>query len=775
MPSRASSNRSVLILGLALAACGAPPAPPVDSPTLDAQAVGGLTAQYWDNADFTGPTFTRTDATVNFSWGGGSPDARVAPDTFSARWTGSVLASATGTYTFATTSDDGVRLWVDGVKIIDNWTDHGPTTNTGAATLQAGRRYDIKVEYYEKGGGAVMKLEWTPPNGARTVIPASALSTDAAPTPPPTPTPAPTSADTVAYLGGAGAERLNGVLALSNGTFLAVGGADDLAWLPAGTPRTTLPASAITGQPGGRRAGFLLHLAGDMKTVLRAVALPAGATTDLRQVKTTSAPGQPTGDVFVSGLTATGYFIAKLDGNFVTTPPSGFAWVRNVAAGGDHRANPAWDVGSDGKVVFASGTPFAPDWAAVYRLRSDGRDDVVPDWRYHWGTSKATGARVEGGWTPAASRADVNVTQSAVVLKFNGRCDLRSWTTADYTAVVADGNGGTKRGKWPLDLLFSGPCNPASPTASGGGYTGYRPGSNPTLRAGAVTIDRRDNSIYLGLSVQSRLPNGNPDFEPAVVAYTNTGALKWWSRLYTETPQNSSPDQYVDGLAVDASSNTLVVLARSHGNNVYNLWKGAGTFHTSFTGTNGNIHVSWLGKLGLTDGAVRAASYVAEYVDGASGANFSQPYADPNLDGWASHNAGWPDLNTTRCRQDVAVDPSGRVYVLCTGRRTITTRSAHQKMPKPSEGVSTWNDFVRVFTPDLKTLTYSSLLTGAWNKATGAGGGNTTLQGVAPTASGVVIVGFANATGNAVPTVNVPAWASPLPSGESGLFAKLGF
>ncbi len=164
------------------------------------------------------------------------------------------------------------------------------------------------------------------------------------------------------------------------------------------------------------------------------------------------------------------------------------------------------------------------------------------------------------------------------------------------------------------------------------------------------------------------------------------------------------------------------------------------------------------------------------------GTQASAPYADPNLDGWPSHNAGWPDLNTTRCRSDVKVDTTGRVYLLCTGRRTITTANAFQKMLKPSEGVSSWNDFVRVFTPDLKTLAYSSLLTGRWDRTTGIGGGNTTLMGVAPVAGGVVVVGLhtADATtgtarGNPVPTANVPAWGATQPRSESGVIARLRF
>ena len=78
---------------------------------------------------------------------------------FSVRWTGQILVPTTGTYRFATTSDDGVRLWVNGQRIINNWTAHSPTVNgsTGIA-LTAGVRYNIRLDYYEQGGGAQIQL-----------------------------------------------------------------------------------------------------------------------------------------------------------------------------------------------------------------------------------------------------------------------------------------------------------------------------------------------------------------------------------------------------------------------------------------------------------------------------------------------------------------------------------------------------------------------------------------------------------------------------------------
>jgi len=141
----------------------------------------GLSSVYYDNRDFTGATVARVDPTVNFNWGSGAPAPGIGPDTFSVRWTGQVQAQVTQTYTFYTTSDDGVRLWVNGAPIINNWTDHAPTENSGTIALTAGQRYDIRMEFYENGGGAVAKLSWSGPSTPKAIIPQSQLYSSSAP------------------------------------------------------------------------------------------------------------------------------------------------------------------------------------------------------------------------------------------------------------------------------------------------------------------------------------------------------------------------------------------------------------------------------------------------------------------------------------------------------------------------------------------------------------------------------------------------------------------
>ncbi len=137
----------------------------------------GLRVEYYDNADLTALTAVRFETFINNDWGDGQPtDAGLtSPDAFSVRWTGQLEPAYSETYTFTTTSDDGVRLWVDGRLIIDNWTDHAATTNTGTVTLVAGRKVDLVMEYFENEGLATARLEWSSPSQRAEVVPQERL------------------------------------------------------------------------------------------------------------------------------------------------------------------------------------------------------------------------------------------------------------------------------------------------------------------------------------------------------------------------------------------------------------------------------------------------------------------------------------------------------------------------------------------------------------------------------------------------------------------------
>ncbi|WP_019502689.1 PA14 domain-containing protein [Pseudanabaena sp. PCC 6802] len=136
----------------------------------------GLRGEYFDNANLTNLKQTRTDSTVNFNWGTGSPDAAIASNTFSARWTGQILPTTSGTYTFFVQADDGVRLWVNGRRLINDWEDYGTVRERrGTISLNAGLQYDIRLEYFEESGQASAVLLWSGPGVTKQVIPQSQL------------------------------------------------------------------------------------------------------------------------------------------------------------------------------------------------------------------------------------------------------------------------------------------------------------------------------------------------------------------------------------------------------------------------------------------------------------------------------------------------------------------------------------------------------------------------------------------------------------------------
>jgi len=143
---------------------------------ITAGAGGGVRGNYYKGMNFGSLALTRIDPQINFSWGNGEPDPAVGADNFSCRWTGEVEAAFTETYTFYTNSDDGVRLWIDNLQLVDNWTDHSSTEDRGTIDLVAGNTYRIVMEMYENGGGAVAQLRWSSARTPKQLIPQAALS-----------------------------------------------------------------------------------------------------------------------------------------------------------------------------------------------------------------------------------------------------------------------------------------------------------------------------------------------------------------------------------------------------------------------------------------------------------------------------------------------------------------------------------------------------------------------------------------------------------------------
>jgi len=102
----------------------------------------------------------RVENNLNYNWGGASPGAGIPAQNWSARFSSRRVASLTGYYTVVVTSDDGVRVWVDNVNLLDKWYDQSPTSYAVSVYLNAGQ-HDWRVEYYQSGGGSLLSVSIT--------------------------------------------------------------------------------------------------------------------------------------------------------------------------------------------------------------------------------------------------------------------------------------------------------------------------------------------------------------------------------------------------------------------------------------------------------------------------------------------------------------------------------------------------------------------------------------------------------------------------------------
>lgn len=116
----------------------------------------------------------RIDSQVYFNWSTGTNNLG-QPLYFGIRWTGRIYIPTTGSYTFYTQTDDGVRLWIDdvsGTAVINNWTLHASTENTSAPiVLTGGQFYNIRMDYFENAGYSQAELRWSGPGIAKQLIP----------------------------------------------------------------------------------------------------------------------------------------------------------------------------------------------------------------------------------------------------------------------------------------------------------------------------------------------------------------------------------------------------------------------------------------------------------------------------------------------------------------------------------------------------------------------------------------------------------------------------
>ena len=137
----------------------------------------GLRAQYYTGQTLSGKVIDRVDAIPDFSWGRGNPPIAAPKDVYSARWTGKLTPTQSARYTLHARYDDGVRVWLDGKLLIDDWKGRYVIVDRQIPVdLAAGRAYDLKIEYFNGGDRGVMQLYWSCAGRPEEILPESVLS-----------------------------------------------------------------------------------------------------------------------------------------------------------------------------------------------------------------------------------------------------------------------------------------------------------------------------------------------------------------------------------------------------------------------------------------------------------------------------------------------------------------------------------------------------------------------------------------------------------------------
>ena len=175
-----NQNETAVDCGGACNGCGVGDACSSDSDCSSQRCVGNtcaalpsatrFTAGYYAGTAF-GQLLAATNAPViDFDYGTGAPFEGVPENNFSVRWTGVIVPEFSESYTFHATSDDGVRLLINDVEVIDDLTIHASQEVTGALQLVAGQSYELTLEYFDAGGPASVALEWSSPSLSRRLV-----------------------------------------------------------------------------------------------------------------------------------------------------------------------------------------------------------------------------------------------------------------------------------------------------------------------------------------------------------------------------------------------------------------------------------------------------------------------------------------------------------------------------------------------------------------------------------------------------------------------------
>jgi len=124
----------------------------------------GLKAEYYSNKDLSGTPKIRIDANINYDPVNNAPDPFILKAPTSIRWTGDLCPTVSGQYTLNLETDDGCRLFLDDTNLIDSWNDRSAQSDKVNVTLEGGKKYKLRIEYYDGGGSSISKLYWKSPD-----------------------------------------------------------------------------------------------------------------------------------------------------------------------------------------------------------------------------------------------------------------------------------------------------------------------------------------------------------------------------------------------------------------------------------------------------------------------------------------------------------------------------------------------------------------------------------------------------------------------------------
>ncbi len=270
----------------------------------------------------------------------------------------------------------------------------------------------------------------------------------------------------LSYVGDATSNvQLKTVLMLSDSSFLIAGRANNINWLPGVVTITTLDLSTTTivsdwsdathlantiQSYGVTQIAFIMRVSKNYSTILDFVRFPANTVVDITKIKTNSKPGDPIDDIYISGErlgdatpASDGYYIAKLNENFISGVPTSLTWFRNVyirTAGDANKYNQPWDVDADGEIVFVTGETLNFNWGEIFHMDTTGALDYVPEWPFQYYTMNG-GVKYPQLTTRLAGGLDIpafiKVGKFTITI---GSTDISNCSNADGAVNITVGN-----------------------------------------------------------------------------------------------------------------------------------------------------------------------------------------------------------------------------------------------------------------------------------------------------------------------------------------------